>query len=148
ALRHCNIVTVFDVGEIEHRPYFTMELLDGDSLAKRLAGQPLPARESAELVARLADAMHSAHQAGIIHRDLKPANVLFAADGSPKITDFGLARHFHGDSCITLTGARVGTPSYMAPEQARGQFEHCGIAVDVYALGALLYETLTGRPPF
>lgn len=147
-LRHPNIVTIFDVGECEGRPFFTMELVEGQNLAQRLAGTPQTAKSTASIVATLADAVHSAHQAGIVHRDLKPANVLVTIDGTPKITDFGLARHFEGDAPLTLTGLQVGTPSYMAPEQASGRADALGPGVDIYSLGALLYEMLTGRPPF
>ncbi len=148
ALRHPNVVQVFDVGDSEGRPYFTMEFMEGGSLAQQRAGTPLPARAAAELAATLAGAVHAAHRAGIVHRDLKPANVLLAADGAPKIGDFGLARRLGGEAALTRTGAAVGTPSYMAPEQARGTPDAAGPAVDVYALGAILYELLTGRPPF
>ena len=148
ALRHANVVQVYDVGDWAGRPYFTMELIDGGSLAQRLTGAPQPARQSATLLATLAEAMHAAHQAGIIHRDLKPANILFTPDGTPKVTDFGLARRLEGDAGLTLSGVPLGTPSYMAPEQARGQSRAAGPLVDVYALGAILYELLTGRPPF
>lgn len=148
ALCHPNIVMVHDVGQFDGRPYFTMEFVGGGNLAMRLAGTPQSARDAAALVATLADAMHSAHQAGIVHRDLKPANVLLTPDGIPKITDFGLARYFAGDPGLTLSGVRVGTPSYMAPEQASGDANATGPSVDIYSLGALLYEMLTGRPPF
>jgi WD40 repeat protein len=148
ALRHPNIVQVHDVGDADGRPYFTMEYLEGGSLAQKLAGTPQPAHEAAALLATLAEAMHAAHQAGIVHRDLKPANILFTPDGTPKITDFGLARRLEGGAGLTLSGVTLGTPSYMAPEQARGQSRVVGPAVDVYSLGAVLYETLTGRPPF
>jgi serine/threonine-protein kinase len=147
-LRHPNIVQVHDVNEVDGQPYFTMEYVEGGSLAQKLAGAPQPARQAAVLVATLAEAVQVAHQGGIIHRDLKPANVLLAADGTPRITDFGLARQLEGGGEITLSGVPMGTPSYMAPEQARGQREAVGPATDVYALGAILYEGLTGRPPF
>src|SRR5262249_39976340 len=109
---------------------------------------PQPAHQAAALLATLAEAMHAAHQGGIVHRDLKPANILFTPDGTPKVTDFGLARRLEGGAGLTLSGVPLGTPSYMAPEQARGQTRAIGPAVDVYALGAILYELLTGRPPF
>jgi serine/threonine-protein kinase len=147
-LRHPNVVQIYDVGDSEGRPYFTMELVEGGSLAQQLAGMPQPARQVAALVASLAQGMQTAHLAGIVHRDLKPANVLLASDGTPKISDFGLARSLEGGSNLTRSGAIVGTPSYMAPEQAQGKTLALGPAVDVYALGAILYESMTGRPPF
>jgi tetratricopeptide (TPR) repeat protein len=148
SLRHANIVQVYDVGDHEGWPYFTMEFLEGGSLAQALAGTPQPACQAATLLTILAEAVQVAHQAGIVHRDLKPANILLTAEGTPKIADFGLARHFDGESALTLSGARVGTPSYMAPEQAIGKAGTIGPAADIYSLGALLYEMLTGRPPF
>ena len=148
ALRHANIVQVHDVGDAEGRPYFTMEFLEGGNLAQKIAGQPQPGRQASEIVAALADAIQVAHQNGIIHRDLKPANVLLTADGTPKISDFGLARRFENDEHLTFSGTRLGTPSYMAPEQALGKRGTIGPAVDIYSLGAVLYELLTGRPPF
>jgi serine/threonine-protein kinase len=147
-LRHSNIVQVYDAGDVEGRPYFTMELIEGGSLAQKLSGTSQPPRQAAALVAALAEAVQVAHESGIIHRDLKPANVLLTADGTPRISDFGLARRVEGGAGLTQSGVAVGTPSYMAPEQARGQTRGIGPAVDVYALGAILYELLTGRPPF
>ncbi|MFO0842802.1 MAG: serine/threonine-protein kinase [Gemmataceae bacterium] len=146
--RHPNIVQIHEVGESDGRPFFSLELVEGGTLAEKVRGTPQPARKAAELVEALARAMHLAHQQGIVHRDLKPANVLLAEDGTPKVTDFGLAKRLEGGSAHTQTGAIVGTPSYMAPEQARGQTRQVGPLVDVYALGAVLYECLTGRPPF
>jgi serine/threonine-protein kinase len=147
-LRHPNIVPLYDVGGVEGRPYFTMELVEGGTLSRKLAGAPQPAAWAASLTATLAGAVHVAHQSGIVHRDLKPGNVLLTPDGVPKVTDFGLARRREGGGGLTLSGAILGTPSYMAPEQARGDRGAIGPATDVYALGAILYECLTGRPPF
>jgi len=147
-LRHPNIVQIYDAGDVEGRPYFTMEFIEGGSLAHQLSATPQPPRQAAELIATLAGAVQFAHNNGILHRDLKPANIMRTADGVPKIADFGLARSIRGGSEFTLPGARVGTPSYMAPEQALGKTDAIGPAVDVYALGAVLYELLTGRPPF
>jgi serine/threonine-protein kinase len=148
ALRHPKIVQVHDAGEVSGRPYFTMEYVEGGTLARSLAGKPQRPRRAAELVATLASAVQFAHQSGFIHRDLKPANVLLLADGVPKITDFGLARAIEAGPRVTQSGACLGTPSYMAPEQALGQASAVGPAVDIYALGVVLYETLTGQLPF
>jgi WD40 repeat protein len=148
-LQHPNIVQIHEVGESEGRPFFSLEFVAGGSLASRLDGTPWPAPQAARLVETLAGAMHAAHQQGIIHRDLKPANVLLAADGAPKITDFGLAKRLDPEAVgQTESGAILGTPSYMAPEQAGGRTKEVGPAADTYALGAILYELLTGRPPF
>jgi WD40 repeat protein len=148
ALQHPNIVQVFEVGEAGGLPYLALEFCPGGSLDSKLNGTPLPPRESAPLLQTLARAMHAAHEKGVIHRDLKPANVLLLQDGTPKVTDFGLARKVEGSSGMTQSGTILGTPSYMAPEQAQGKGKEAGPAADVYALGAVLYEFLTGRPPF
>jgi serine/threonine-protein kinase len=147
-LRHANIVQLYDAGDLEGRPYFTMELVEGGSLAQKIAGMPQPARPFAARLMQVAQAVEFAHQSGIVHRDLTPANILLAIDGTPKVTDFGLARRLEGGGGLTLSGVPMGTPSYMAPEQARGDKGAVGPATDVYALGAILYEMLTGRPPF
>jgi serine/threonine-protein kinase len=149
-LQHPHVVQVHEAGEHESRPYFTMELVEGGSLAQMLAGVPQPPDKAAELVESIAGAVEAAHRAGIIHRDLKPGNVLLTADGTPKVGDFGLAfQSGEGEElCLTRSGMRIGTPSYMAPEQASGRTSAIGPATDVYSLGAILYEMLTGRPPF
>jgi tetratricopeptide (TPR) repeat protein len=148
-MQHPGIVQIFEVGAWQDQPYFAMELVDGGSLEKKLAGTPQPARSAAQLVETLARALAAVHQRGILHRDLKPANVLLTADGTPKVTDFGLAKLLvEAGPTLTHSGEILGTPSYMAPEQAAGQSRAVGPATDVYALGAILYELLTGRPPF
>ena len=147
-LQHPNIVQIFEVGEHEGRPYFALEYLEGGSLSAKLDGTPWDPRRAAALVESVARAVHAAHQQKVIHRDLKPANVLLTADGAPKITDFGLAKKLDADDGLSKTGQAMGTPSYMPPEQADGRTHLIGPAADVYALGAILYELLTGRPPF
>jgi tetratricopeptide (TPR) repeat protein/predicted Ser/Thr protein kinase len=148
-LKHPNIVQIYEIGEHFGQPYFSLEFVDGGSLDKKLAGTPQPAAQAAGWVETMARAMHEAHKEGIIHRDLKPANVLLTGDGVPKIMDFGLAKRIdEGDSGQTRTGAIMGTPSYMAPEQAEGRIKELGPATDIYSLGAILYDLITGRPPF
>jgi eukaryotic-like serine/threonine-protein kinase len=185
-LDHPNIVPIYEVGEHKSQPYFTMKLIEGGSLAERIAGRgmrkeedgkepcgsmepqpptspsarlaegiPKPFRPGgydalgiAGLMAKVARAIEYAHQRGILHRDLKPGNILLDEQGEPQVTDFGLARRLASDSSLTLSGAIVGTPSYMAPELATGHGHEATIAADVYSLGAVLYELLTGRPPF
>ena len=146
-LHHPNIVQIYEIGEHGGLPFFSLEYCGGGSLESRLKN-PWPSRQAAELVKTLARAVQAAHQAGIIHRDLKPANILFLADGTAKITDFGLAKKIEGGDGLTQTGAVLGTPSYMAPEQASGDNRRVTTLVDIYALGAILYECLTGQPPF
>jgi tetratricopeptide (TPR) repeat protein/predicted Ser/Thr protein kinase len=147
-LQHPHIVQVYETGESQGQPYLVMELVEGSSLAEKLAEAPLEARAAAALVRALATAMQHAHERGVVHRDLKPANVLLSSDGTPKVTDFGLAKRLDVGEGQTRAGQMLGTPSYMAPEQATSQKDTVGPAADVYALGAVLYECLTGRPPF
>ena len=147
-LQHPNVVQIHHIGETEGLPYFELEYLDGGALDRRLDGTPWPARRAATLVEPLALAVAEAHRLGIVHRDLKPSNVLLAADGTPKVTDFGLVKWLKGDGGLTATASILGSPSYMAPEQAGGRGNEVGPTADVYALGAILYELLVGRPPF
>ncbi len=148
-LQHPNIVQIHQVGQLAGCPFLVLELVDGPSLAQSLAGTPQATRRAGELVDLLARAIHSAHRQGVVHRDLTPANILLTTDGVPKITDFGLAKIvIGGEGLRTQTGELLGTPSYMAPEQAAGSHGAIGATTDVYALGAILYELLTGRPPF
>ena len=174
-LKHPHVVSVHEVGELDGQPFFSMQLIEGTTLAKRLADGPLPAREAAELLVPICRAVAAAHRHGILHRDLKPSNILIDREGQPYVTDFGLAKRLSADqhdapasgrssgvmnhslprragvdeiTQLTATGAVLGTPSYMAPEQAAGQRGEVGPASDVYSLGAILFAMLTGRPPF
>ncbi len=148
ALQHPHIVQVYEFGELNSLPFMALEYVDGGTLASRLKGTPLAQDVAARLMAQVARGVQVAHDAGIVHRDLKPANILLSQDDRPKITDFGLAKRVEGGNDLTRTGTIMGTPSYMAPEQAAGEGKRVGPAADVYALGANLYECLTGRPPF
>jgi serine/threonine-protein kinase len=166
-LKHPHLVSVYEVGELDGQPFFIMPLIEGTTLAKRLTDGPLPAREAAELLVPICQAVAAAHRHGILHRDLKPSNILIDNEGRPYVTDFGLAKRLVGHASnvhepkhvenvlqgeqltqLTASGAVLGTPSYMAPEQAAGQRGEVGPASDVYSLGAILFAMLTGRPPF
>jgi eukaryotic-like serine/threonine-protein kinase len=147
-LQHPNIVQIYEVGEDQGHPFFSLEFVSGGSLANMIAGTPRPPREAAQLLQSLAQAMDYAHQHGIIHRDLKPANVLLTEAGEPKVSDFGLVKRLEDDAGQTQSGSILGTPSYMAPEQAEGKNKEIGPRSDLYALGGILYEMMTGRPPF
>ncbi len=147
-LDHPNIVPVFDVGQHEGRHYFSMGYVEGDRLSDRLHDGPLPPPEAARLVKSVTAAIACAHDHGVIHRDLKPSNVLLDRNGSPRVTDFGLAKQVGSDSNLTATGQVMGTPSYMPPEQAAGDLSRIDVRSDVYSLGAILYTLVTGRPPF
>jgi WD40 repeat protein len=147
-LDHSGIVPIYEVDQHDGQHYFSMGFVEGQSLSHCLADGPLPPREAAELIVKVADAIEFAHQRGVIHRDLKPANILLDRKGNPRVTDFGLAKKLETDSGLTGSGQIMGTPSYMPPEQAGGKRGEVGPAADVYALGATLYALLTGRPPF
>lgn len=151
SLHHPHIVQLYDIGEHDGQPFFSLEFCDGGALDSELRGTPTSARKAAELVETLARAVHYAHSRGVVHRDLKPANVLLARRGETetlKIADFGLAKQLDSASELSRSGAILGTPAYMAPEQALGKTSEVGPSADIYALGAILYECLTGRPPF
>jgi WD40 repeat protein len=146
-LDHPNIVPIYEVGEHDGQYFFSMKLIEGNNLARHISDFTPSPRKAAQLLVTVARAVHVAHQRGILHRDIKPANILLDADGQPHVTDFGLAKKVESDDGLTVTGAVIGTPKYMAPEQARAE-KHLTTAVDIYALGAVFYELLTGRPPF
>jgi eukaryotic-like serine/threonine-protein kinase len=146
-LDHPNIVRIYDFDEFEGLPYFTMEYVQGGSLSQKLIAEPMNFRDAAALIETVARTMQFVHDRKLVHRDLKPGNILIASDGTPKISDFGLAKRLGLDMSVTMTGTVMGTASYMAPEQARGD-RHISPSVDIYALGAILYECLTGQPPF
>lgn len=147
-LQHPNIVAIHEIGEHDGQHYFSMDFVEGSSLADEIKRSPFTAVRAAVLLQTLAEAVHHAHQRGTLHRDLKPQNVLLDAAGRPRITDFGLAKRVQDDSTLTRTGTVMGSPNYMPPEQATGRLPEMGPASDVYALGAMLYEMLTGVPPF
>jgi serine/threonine-protein kinase len=147
-LRHPNIVCVHDVGECLGQHFLTMDFVEGGSLADRLKQGPLPPREAAETLMVIARAVDYLHRHKIVHRDLKPSNIMLDGDGIPHVTDFGLAKVFEGDSTQTASGTIIGTPCYMSPEQAAGRVADISPRSDIYSLGAILYEMLTGRPPF
>jgi serine/threonine-protein kinase len=147
-LQHPSIVQIYEIGEHDGKPFFSLEYVEGGSLARKVSSTPLPPRTAAEIIRAMAQAMQYAHEKGIIHCDLKPANVLLTPDGQPKITDFGLAKRLDEESGQTHAGIVLGTPSYMPPEQAEGRLADVGPLSDVYSLGAILYELLTGRAPF
>ncbi len=157
-LKHPNVVPVYEVGEFDGLPFFSMQYIEGTTLAKKLANRPMKGHESTKLLLPVVEAIAEAHQQGILHRDLKPSNILIDKNGRAFVTDFGLAKRIVPDSddepeknyqeFVTQTGAIIGTPSYMSPEQAAGSRGVIGPASDIYSLGAILYTTLTGRPPF
>jgi serine/threonine protein kinase len=147
-LKHPNIIQIHAIGDHEGTPYVELEYADGGNLSVRMDGKPWSPVVSARLIEAVARAIHEAHKLGIVHRDLKPANLLLTSDGCPKITDFGLAKILQTDSGMTRTESVLGSPCYMAPEQAEGHSKDAGPMADVYALGANLYELITGRPPF
>ena len=147
-LDHPHIVPIYEFGIEADWQYYGMRLVEGHDLTKDIARGPMPEREAAQLLATVARAIHYAHQQGVIHRDLKPANILIDEQGKPHVSDFGLAKQVESSASLTETGAILGTPSYMSPEQATGGRGDVGPAADVYSLGALLYAMLTGRPPF
>jgi eukaryotic-like serine/threonine-protein kinase len=147
-MKHPNIVQLYEIGNIDGRPYLILEWVEGGSLETKLNGQAWPADDAARLLETLARAIHAAHGDGVIHRDLKPANIMLSTDGTPKITDFGLAQPVEAGKTLTQNGYLVGTPGYMAPEQASGNRALVGPGTDIYALGVILYQLCSGQLPF
>jgi eukaryotic-like serine/threonine-protein kinase len=147
-LDHPNIVPIYEIGEHEGRHYFSMRLVEGGSLSEHIVHLKTDHNKAVRLLSTIARAVHYAHKRGILHRDLKPSNILLDAEGTPHVSDFGLAKWFRADSDLTVSGAALGTPNYMAPEQAAGNTRGLTTAADIYSLGAILYQMLTGRPPF
>ncbi len=147
-LDHPGIVSIFEVGECGGHPFYSMRLIEGTTLAKQLAAGAVAPREAARILAAVAEAVDAAHRRGVLHRDLKPSNILIDARGMPHVSDFGLAKRIEEDQSVTHTGAILGTPCYMSPEQAAGSRGDVGPTSDVWSLGAILYQSLTGRPPF
>ncbi|HXP62687.1 MAG TPA: serine/threonine-protein kinase, partial [Dongiaceae bacterium] len=148
ALRHPNIVAIYEVGEHHGSHFLSLEFVEGRSFAELVRPGPLPARRAANYLKLIALAMEHAHQRGVLHRDLKPSNILLDVFDQPRVTDFGLAKLVKYDSQLTVAGQVLGSPNYMAPEQAAGECPDSAPQADVYSLGAILYELLTGRPPF
>src|SRR5438132_2075700 len=147
-LEHPCIVPIYEVGERDGSCYFSMKFVEGGQLDEVIRREPMPPRRAAELIAKVARTVHYAHEHGILHRDIKPGNILLDAKGEPHLTDFGLARLVESESTVTRTMEVLGTPSYMAPEQAEGENAAVSSTTDVYGLGAVLYQLLTGQPPF
>src|SRR5262245_42209814 len=148
SLDHPGNVPIYEVGERDGSCYFSMKFVEGGQLDEVVKHAPMSVRQAAELIAKLARTVHHAHERGILHRDIKPGNILLDAKGNPHLTDFGLARLLETESTVTRTTEALGTPSYMAPEQAQGHNAQLSSATDVYGLGAVLYQLLTGHPPF
>ena len=147
-LKHPNIAPVMDIGEYNGMPFYSMRLIEGQTLSQRLAAGPLPTRRAAAMMGKVCDAIQYAHEHGVLHRDIKPSNILINEDGEPFVVDFGLAKKQSSKLSLTNTGAVIGTPSYMSPEQASGARAQVSFNADIYSLGAVLYHMVTGRPPF
>src|SRR5882757_7473944 len=148
SLRHPNIVTIHEVGESDGTRFFSMEFIEGKSLADVVREKPLPAHCAAEYLKKISEAVHYAHQHGVVHRDLKPSNLILDSMDQPRVTDFGLAKLLDSEVELTVTGQVLGSPGYISPERSVGQPENNDIQSDIYSLGAVLYHLVTGRPPF